>query len=109
MNKVVNYDFKWIWLVFDIIVLTALFKCFWCFAPCGYTWLIIALLVIAGAHLGCWLCKYASEEEDKKETKTAAKKVEVKTTPKANTKTTAKKTAAKKPAKKSAKKAKNKK
>ena len=66
MNEVIYYKFKkdfwsYVWLIFDLVALGALFKCFWCFGTCYYTWQLLTLIIIAGAHLGVWLYKYAAD------------------------------------------------
>lgn len=68
MNEVIYYKFKkgfwcYTWLIFDLVALGVLFKCFWCFAPHFYTAQILAMLIIVGAHLGLWLYKYAADNE----------------------------------------------
>ena len=66
---------SYIWLIFDLVVLAALFSCFWRFGMEYYTWLMITLIIVFGAHLGIWLCKYAAEDDEDKVVKTVAKKI----------------------------------
>ena len=66
-EEVIYYKFKkgfwaYIWLIFDIVALLAMFKCFWVYAPAYIGYMITALVLLA-AHLGVWLYKYAADNE----------------------------------------------
>ena len=68
MNEVIYYKFKkgfwcYVWLLFDLIALGLLFKCFCCFAPHYLTAEMLTLIIIISAHLGLWLYKYAADNE----------------------------------------------
>ena len=68
MKEIIYYRFKkgfwaWVWLAFDLVVLAGLFKCLCCPISYLYTWQILTLMIIIGAHLGVWLYKYAAENE----------------------------------------------
>ena len=78
MNEV-NYKsekdlLSYVWLIFDLAAIVALLTYLWLF---GHNWQLLVLIMVAGAHLGVWLCRYVGEDE---ETKVAAKKVDVKAT-----------------------------